>query len=322
MDSYDIMKDQHNEGSYKLGDLAQSYLGTDKMPMDYDMIYPKYHTLEGRLDLAIYCVKDAWLVYKLMDKLCKLAVISQMANVTGISMKDVMNRGQGIRTISLASRYAKRRKPQLMLPRMEKKVFTKRVRKFVSTDDTLTMTDVEVEADKKFQGTVVVDPDAGFYADAVSCLDFASLYRGIMVCMNMSYETVYRAKINHMKWVEEEDVRTIPDYDLEDGKLRHPNNPSFVMKEKRLGILPEILWDLWQERKRVKQMKKEVPHSTMYNVKDGTQLALKVCMNSSYSGFTAGYMLQCKEIASSVTKYGRGFDSDKILDRKSSGLGS
>ena len=50
------------------------------MPMDYDMIYPKYHTLEGRLDLAIY--KDAWLVYKLMDKLCKLTVISQMANVT------------------------------------------------------------------------------------------------------------------------------------------------------------------------------------------------------------------------------------------------
>ena len=317
MDSYDIMKDQHNEGSYKLGDLAQSYLGTDKMPMDYDMIYPKYHTLEGRLDLAIYCVKDAWLVYKLMDKLCKLTVISQMANVTGISMKDVMNRGQGIRTISLMLRYAKRRKPQLMLPRMEKKVFTTRVRKFVNTDDTLTMTDVEVESDKKFQGAVVVDPDAGFYTDAVSCLDFASLYPSIMVCMNMSYETlVHRATINHMKWVEDTDVRTIPDYDLVDGKLVttvNPKNPSFVMKEKRLGILPEILWDLWQERKRVKkQMKKEVPHSTMYNVKDGTQLALKVCMNSIY-GFTAGYMLQCKEIASSVTKYGRGL----ILKTKS-----
>ena len=317
MDSYDIMKDQHNEGSYKLGDLAQSYLGTDKMPMDYDMIYPKYHTLEGRLDLAIYCVKDAWLVYRLMDKLCKLTVISQMANVTGISMKDVMNRGQGIRTISLMLRYAKRRKPQLMLPRMEKKVFTKRVRKFVKTDDHLTMTDVEVEADKKFKGAVVVDPDAGFYTDAVSCLDFASLYPSIMVCMNMSYETlVYRAKINQMNWVEDTDVRTIPDYDLADGKLVttiNPANPSFVMKEKRLGILPEILWDLWQERKRVrKQMKKEVPHSTMYNVKDGTQLALKVCMNSIY-GFTAGYMLQCKEIASSVTKYGRGL----ILKTKS-----
>lgn len=319
MDSYDIMKDQHNEGSYKLGDLAQKYLGTDKMPMDYDMIYPKFHSLEGRLDLAIYCVKDAWLVYKLMDKLCKLTVISQMANVTGISMKDVMNRGQGIRTISLMLRYAKRRKPQLMLPRMEKKVSTKRVRKFVksSNNDELSMTDVEVEADSKFKGAVVVDPDAGFYTDAVSCLDFASLYPSIMVCMNMSYETlVHRAKITHMKWVEEKDVRTIPDYDLVDGKLVttiNPDNPSFVMKEKRLGILPEILWDLWQERKKVKkQMKKEIPHSTMYNVKDGTQLALKVCMNSIY-GFTAGYMLQCKEIASSVTKYGRGL----ILKTKS-----
>ena len=39
MDSYDIMKDQHNEASYKLGDLSQKYLGTDKMPMDYDRRY-------------------------------------------------------------------------------------------------------------------------------------------------------------------------------------------------------------------------------------------------------------------------------------------
>jgi len=317
MDSYDIMKDQHNESSYRLGDLAQTYLGTDKLPMDYDTIYPKYHTLEGRLDLAVYCVKDAWLVYKLMDKLCKLTVISQMANVTGISMKDVMNRGQGIRTVSLMLRYAKKRKPQLMLPRMQKKVFTTRVRKFVKTDDNLSMADVEVESAKKFKGAVVVEPDAGFYTNAVSCLDFASLYPSIMVSMNMSYETlVYRAKVNHMDWVEDTDVRTIPDYDLVDGKLVttiNPNNPSFVTKEKRLGILPEILWDLWQERKRVKkQMKKEVPHSTMYNVKDGTQLALKVCMNSIY-GFTAGYMLPCKEIASSVTKYGRGL----ILKTKS-----
>lgn len=318
MDSYDIMKDQHNHGSYRLGDLAQHYLGTDKMPMDYDLIYPKYHTLEGRLDLAVYCVKDAWLVYKLMDKLCKLTVVSQMANVTGISMKDVMNRGQGIRTISLMLRYSKKRDPQLMLPRMEKKVFTRKVKQFVSTDDGDTvLKNVEIETDKKFKGAVVVDPDAGFYTDAVSCLDFASLYPSIMVCMNMSYETlVHRERIQRMGWVEDKDVRTIPDYDMVDGKLVttiNPRNPSFVMKEKRLGILPEILWDLWQERKAVKkQMKKEIPHSTMYNVKDGTQLALKVCMNSIY-GFTAGYMLQCKEIASSVTKYGRGL----ILKTKS-----
>jgi DNA polymerase delta subunit 1 len=318
-DSYDIMKDQHNEGSYKLGDLAQTYLGTDKIPMDYDLIFPKFHSLEGRVDLAVYCVKDAWLVYKLMDKLCKLTVISQMANVTGIGMKDVMNRGQGIRTISLMLRYAKRRKVPLMLPRVERVVKTKKEKQFTKNKSTneATMKDVEVEITEKFKGAVVVDPDAGFYTDAVSCLDFASLYPSIMVSMNMSYETlVYRAKINQMKWEEEKEVRTIPDYDLKDGKLVttiNPTNPSFVMKEKRLGILPEILWDLWQERKKVKkQMKKEVPHSTMYNVKDGTQLALKVCMNSIY-GFTAGYMLPCKEIASSVTKYGRGL----ILKTKS-----
>ena len=85
------------------------------------------------------------------------------------------------------------------------------------------------------------------------------------------------------------------------------------MKEKRLGLLPEILSELLTERKRVKKlMKQQIPHSTMYNVHDGTQLALKVCCNSIY-GFCAGYMLPCREIASSVTKYGRGL----ILKTKS-----
>lgn len=316
-DSYDIMKDQHNEASYKLNDLAASYLGTKKVPMDYAEIYPKYHTLEGRIDLAVYCVKDAWLVYKLLSKLCKLTCISQMANVTGIGMKSVLSRGQGIRTMSLMLRYAKKREVPLLMPKKEVKSKTITRRQFVRVGGTLEIQDKEVEVESSFQGAVVVDPDTGFYTEAVPCLDFASLYPSIMVSMNMCYSTlVTTAQIAKLKWVENKDVRTIPDYDLVDGKLSTkitPGNPAFVTKDNRLGLLPEILWDLWQERKRVKRkMKKEVPHSTMYNVLDGTQLALKVCMNSIY-GFTAGYMLRCKRIASSVTKYGRGL----ILKTKS-----
>ena len=45
--------------------------------------------------------------------------------------------------------------------------------------------------------------------------------------MNVSYETlVYRTKVNQMGWVENEDIRTIPDYDFIDGKLVTTINPS------------------------------------------------------------------------------------------------
>lgn len=311
-DSYDIFKDQHNEASYKLDDLAATYLGTKKVPMDYADIYPKFHTLEGRIDLAVYCVKDAWLVYKLLDKLCKLTTISQMSSVTGVSMKDVLHRGQGIRTIALMLRYARKREIPLMMPRIEHKTKTIKKKQFVKVGDKWEMKNVDLEVESSFKGAVVVDPDPGFYTDAVSCLDFASLYPSIMQAMNMSHETLcYRPKIQQLGWEEDKDVRTIPDYDLVDGKLHtkiNPTNPSFVMKNKRVGLLPEILDSLLSERKRVKKLMKTcTPHSVMYNVHNGTQLALKVSCNSIYGFCGASFgFLPCKEIASSVTKYGRG----------------
>ena len=43
------------------------------------------------------------------------------------------------------------------------------------------------------------------------------------------------------------------------------------MKNKRVGLLPEILDSLLSERKRVKKLMKTcAPHSVMYNVHNGT----------------------------------------------------
>jgi DNA polymerase delta subunit 1 len=308
LDSFDIMKDQHNESSYKLDSLAAKYLGTKKVDMNYSDIHPKYQTFSGRVELAVYCVKDAWLVYKLMDKLCKLYVILQMAKVTGISMKDVMNRGQGIRTIALMLRFAKDRVPQLMLPRFQHKKSSQTG--YIIRDGLLETTENEVNS--SYQGAHVLAPLTGFYnKHVISCLDFASLYPSIMICMNMSFETLcYRKKIEDMQWTQGKEVRTVPDYVYEDELTTTINldNPSFVTKDVRRGLLPEILETVLQERKRVKKMmKKEVPHSTMYKVYDGRQLGLKVVANSIY-GFTGAEhgILPCKAIAHSVTKYGRG----------------
>lgn len=311
LDSYDIMKDQHNEASYKLDDLAATYLGTRKVPFSYDTIYPKYHTLEGRIDLAVYCVKDAWLVYKLLDKLCKLIVITQMAHVTGIGMKDIMARGQGIRTIALMLRYAKRETPQMMLPRLNMSVKTRNVYRLIQKDNQLQMGSEVEEISESFQGATVVEPLRGFYKRPVSCLDFASLYPSIMQALNMCYSTkVNKHQIKHHDWKQDVDVRTIPDFEEVDGQLKvteNLNNPSFVMKNVRQGLLPKILETVLMERKKVKKQRKgHDPNGTMYKVLDGTQLALKVVANSIYgfTGATFGF-LPDKDIAQSVTKYGR-----------------
>tara|TARA_B110000008_G_C16978172_1_gene567032 strand:+ start:6800 stop:9904 length:3105 start_codon:yes stop_codon:yes gene_type:complete len=309
-DGYQVMKKNHNLTSYKLDDVASEFLGTKKYPMDYNDIHPKYHTKEGRDELAVYCVKDAWLTRKLMHKLSKLFVSFQLACVTGIPINDVLNRGQGIRTIALMLRYCKKRTPQYFIPRRET---IKKYNKWNQLSKNLDIVTAVEERFDGFQGAVVLDPKPKFYKDAIATLDFASLYPSVMMCMNMSYETIISRKtMIDRGWTEGKEVRAVPDYYWKDGrmqnKINYNTNVIFATKETRQGILPEILGSLWEERKRVKkQMKKHHPDTVQYKIANGRQLGLKVCMNSIYgfTGASVGFLPE-KRIAGSVTKYGRG----------------
>lgn len=313
-DGYQVMKKNHNLNSYKLDEVAKQFLGTAKYPMDYNEIYPKFHTREGRIELAQYCVKDAWLTRRIMDKLNKLFVSFQLSCVTGISLNDVLNRGQGIRTISLMLRYCKKRDPPYFIPRREKTQKYRRINQLnVEKNQLCGSKVIREEISQGFKGAVVLEPKPKFYKEAIATLDFASLYPSIMISMNMSYETIIsRQKMLRMDWKEDQDVRTVPDYSWKDGRMQtninYDDNVIFATKETRQGILPEILESLWDERKRVKkEMKQFHPDTVQYKIANGRQLGLKVCMNSIYgfTGATVG-MLPDKRIAESVTKYGRG----------------
>ena len=284
MDGYEVMRGQHNLSKYSLEAVAQKFLGTGKDDMPYHLIPEKFKTAEGRKQLADYCVKDCKLVMDLFDKLKKVVNLVQMSQVTGCFAVDILNRGQGIRTITLMHYYCK-----------DKRIFIPR------TDKTST----------HFEGAVVVDPKKGMYEDVVICVDFASLYPSIMRACNMCYCTIVtREEIEKNGWVEGEDVITIPDYEWVNGRLKvthNPKNVSFVLPNVRQGILPLMLATLHGERKRVKKEMKKQYGTDGYAILDGKQLAIKVVMNSIY-GFTGarkGYLPEPR-IASSVTKYGRG----------------
>jgi len=284
MDGYEVMRAQHNLSKYSLEAVCQKFMGTGKDDMPYHLIPEKFKTPEGRKELADYCVKDCKLVVDLFDKLKKVVNLVQMGQVTGCFAVDILNRGQGIRTITLMQYYCK-----------EKNIFIPR-------------TDKQSDG---FQGAVVLPPKKGMYKDAVICVDFASLYPSIMRALNMCYSTlVTNEEIEKNGWVEGEDVRTVPDYDWVDGRLKvthNPDNCSFLTTKLRQGILPLMLATMYNERKRVKKEMKKHYGTDDYAVLDGKQLALKVVMNSVY-GFTGakkGYLPEPR-IASSVTKYGRG----------------
>jgi len=283
-DSYDVCRqNQKKERSYKLDSLAEVYLKTKKIPIIYTDIPKMYRTADGRRELAIYCVKDSWLSLRLMERLQKIPQYVQLAAVTGIGLKNVLERGQGIRSIGLVLRKCKK------------------LNYFVKT---------KPKVDEPFDGAVVLSPIPGYYTRPVVTIDFASLYPSIMQAVNMCYSTIVdRATIEAQGWVEGEDVITIPDYVEEDGKLRlvhTPTNPAFVTSKVRKGVLPMILTELLAARRAVKKRMKSVgKKDDLYAILDGRQLALKVICNSLY-GFTAGYILYEPRIASSVTKYGRG----------------
>jgi DNA polymerase delta subunit 1 len=102
----------------------------------------------------------------------------------------------------------------------------------------------------------------------------------------------------------------IPKYKLQnyDTELYRtsPNGDSFVVGDKKKGLLPEILKELIAARKQAKRELAQAIDPLEKAVLNGRQLALKISANSVY-GFTGATVgqLPCLEISSSVTAYGR-----------------
>jgi DNA polymerase delta subunit 1 len=312
MDLYRVVMNDHKLRSYKLDNVCSELLGTKKIHIDYEDIPKHQQTSDGRTFLAQYCVKDAWLPCQIIIKRCKLVNAIQMSQVTGVPLTSILHRGQQIRTLLLMLRQVKTRcrlnssHHRWFLPDEFKK------KKIIGG----------------FEGAVVITPKPGYYQTPVVTLDFASLYPSIMRAYNMCFSTLIpsyaEAENLKLKWSKDThlikdvnhelypEVRPVRSFDYpEGGKFEYKlkkTDVCFVTTKKRVGILPEILEQLLNERKRVKKLRKQYGEKSMdYAVLDGRQLALKVCANSVYgfTGAATGYLGE-KRIASSVTRVGRG----------------
>ncbi|GAB6033248.1 DNA polymerase delta catalytic subunit [Chamberlinius hualienensis] len=254
--------------SYTLNAVSYHFLQEQKEDVHHSIITDlQMGNEQTRRRLAIYCLKDALLPLKLLEKLMCVINYMEMARVTGVPLSYLLTRGQQIKVVSQLLRAAKSR-------------------------DYIIPTRSISDNGEEFTGATVIEPLQGFYKVPISTLDFNSLYPSIMMAHNLCYTTLLtpssRASVNS------------EDY------IRTPSGDYFVKKSVRKGLLPNIVENLLAARKKAKDDLKVETNPFRRKVLDGRQLALKLSANSVY-GFTGAQVgkLPCLEISQSVTSFGR-----------------
>lgn len=269
-DMIQYVRRAHKLSSYTLNSVSAEFLGQQKEDVHHSIISDLHKGSDAdRHRLAVYCLKDAFLPQKLMDKLMVMINHIEMARVTGVPLSFLLSRGQQIKVLSML--YRKCRPKGLLIP---------------------TMKNQQSSDDQSYEGATVIEPIKGFYNEPITTLDFASLYPSIMMAHNLCYSTL----------VAEQDVPKIPPENIQ----KSPSNDYFVKKSVKKGVLPEILEELLTARKRAKKDMAAAEDPMVKAVQNGRQLALKVSANSVY-GFTGATVgqLPCLAISSTVTSYGR-----------------
>lgn len=275
--------------NYGLNAVASKFLGDQKEDVPYYMIDRLYRgTASDRARVNRYCYKDARLPVDMILRRRIIVNNMQMARVTGVPFRFLLERGEQIKTQNKLLRAAQLR--GFLLP-------------------------TKGPARQDFTGAVVIEPEAGFYEVPINTLDFASLYPSIMEAYNLCY-TTYCSKAKTVALGLTPDDYNEPPLDW--SKL--PERFVFVKPHIRKGLLPEILAQLLAQRKSAKRemyAAEAAGDTETEALMNGKQLALKITANSVY-GFTSAHMLCLTAISRTVTAYGRDmlyFTRDRIQAR-------
>ena len=270
-DLLQVVQRDYKLRSYTLNNVSAEFLGEQKEDVHYSIISKlHYGTPDDRRRLAVYCLKDAYLPTRLMEKLMSLINYVEMARVTGVPFSYLLLRGQSIKVLSQLYRQAN--SEGLIIPHHKKS---------------------KEEMGTSYAGATVIPPIKGFYDVPITTLDFASLYPSIMMAHNICYSTLTTKSYCEAYLKPDEYIVT-------------PTQHYFVRNNKRKGVLPRILEQLISQRGKAKKDMAKETDPFRYGALNARQLALKISANSVY-GFTGATVgsLPCIEVSSSVTAFGR-----------------
>lgn len=270
LDLLQLVQRDHNLRSYTLNSVSAEFLNEQKEDVDHTMITELFNgTPDSRRRLAVYCLKDAYLPQRLLDKLMCLINLTEMARVTGVPFNYLLSRGQQVKFISQLFRKALEQ--QLVIP------------------------NIKTQDEGEYEGATVIEPTRGYYGVPIATLDFASLYPSVIMAHNLCYTTLLnKTVVEKLGFVKDKDY------------IVTPNGDMFCTTNVRKGLLSQILEELLGARKRARKDLSVETEPFKKAVLNGRQLALKVSANSVYgiTGATVG-KLPCLAIASSTTSYGR-----------------
>ncbi|XP_028229634.1 DNA polymerase delta catalytic subunit isoform X2 [Glycine soja] len=166
-DLLQVMQRDYKLSSYSLNSVSSHFLSEQKEDVHHSIISDLQNgNAETRRRLAVYCLKDAYLPQRLLDKLMFIYNYVEMARVTGVPISFLLSRGQSIKVLSQLLRKA--RQKNLVIPN---------AKQAGSEQGT-------------FEGATVLEARAGFYEKPIATLDFASLYPSIMMAYNLCYCTL------------------------------------------------------------------------------------------------------------------------------------
>ena len=247
LDLLQLIQRDHQLRSYTLNSVCAHFLGEQKEDVDHTIITELFNgTPESRRRLAVYCLKDAFLPQRLMDKLMCLVNYTEMARVTGVPFNYLLARGQQVKFISQLFRKALEQ--DLVIPNMKSNA-----------------------SDDQYEGATVIEPTRGYYDVPIATLDFASLYPSIIQAHNLCYTTL----------LEKEDIEKFKMKRDEDYIIT-PNGDRFCTSKVRKGLLTQILEELLGARKKAKKELAVETDPFKRAVLNGRQLALKISANSVY----------------------------------------
>ncbi|KAJ3413004.1 DNA-directed DNA polymerase delta [Chytridiales sp. JEL 0842] len=135
VDVLQIMQRDYKLRSYSLNSVSAHFLGEQKEDVHHSIISDLQNgNDETRRRLAIYCLKDAYLPQRLLDKLMCIINYIEMARVTGVPFNYLLTRGQQIKVVSQLHRKAK--------------------------DHGLLIPNMQVEgSDEQYEGAIVIEPE-------------------------------------------------------------------------------------------------------------------------------------------------------------------
>jgi DNA polymerase delta subunit 1 len=100
-DMLQVILREHKLSSYTLNSVSAHFMGEQKEDVHHSIISELQAKNEfTRRRLAVYCLKDAYLPLRLLEKLMCLFNLTEMARVTGVPITYLFTRGQQIKVAS------------------------------------------------------------------------------------------------------------------------------------------------------------------------------------------------------------------------------